>query len=165
QAGNFIKSFIHLGFNEDMTGRIVWDGANPHIAGRQQPINFRFAVPGATVKMYEPGSEGVLWWSDHPDAARGRETTSLLARALAAGVVPKIFETFGSAELLGLRMSPALVGTMADADIPLPATVRRYYFPGTTHGGGGGGFNLSQNTAGGGGRRAKPNPEKKSKRA
>ncbi len=81
QAGNFIKSFIHLGFNEDMSGRIVWDGANPHIAGRQQPLNFRFAIPGGAVKMFEPGSEGVLWWSDYPDTARGRETTGLLARA------------------------------------------------------------------------------------
>jgi hypothetical protein len=38
-------------------------------------------------------------------------------------------------------MSPDLVGTNAEADIPLPENVRRYYFPGTTHGGGPGGFN------------------------
>jgi hypothetical protein len=37
-------------------------------------------------------------------------------------------------------MSPDLVGTDARADIPLPANVRRYYYPGTTHGGGRGGF-------------------------
>ncbi|HYV37668.1 MAG TPA: alpha/beta hydrolase domain-containing protein [Gemmataceae bacterium] len=151
QAGNFIKSFIHLGFNEDLSGRIVWDGANPHIAGRQQPLNFRFAVPGGAVNFWEPGSEGVLWWSDYPDTARGRATTGLLARAKAAGVMPKIFETFGSAEIWGLRMSPALVGTKADADIPLPANVRRYYFPGTTHGGGSGGFNVGAGGAKDGG--------------
>ena len=29
QSGNFIKTFIHLGFNEDLGGRIVWDGAFP----------------------------------------------------------------------------------------------------------------------------------------
>jgi hypothetical protein len=39
-----------------------------------------------------------------------------------------------------LRMSPNLVGTDAQADIPLPPDVRRYYSPGTTHGGGRGGF-------------------------
>ena len=33
------------------------------------------------------------------------------------------------------------VGTSANADIPLPRNVRRYYIPSTTHGGGGGGFN------------------------
>ncbi len=164
QAGNFIKSFIHLGFNEDMSGRIVWDGANPHIAGRQQPLNFRFAIPGGAVKMFEPGSEGVLWWSDYPDTARGRETTGLLARAGAAGVMPKIFETFGAAEIWGLRMSPALVGTKADADIPLPANVRRYYFPGTTHGGGGGGFNVAARGAIGG-LASNPNPQQETIKA
>jgi hypothetical protein len=35
------------------------------------------------------------------------------------------------------------VGTAADADIPLPPNVRRYYIPGTAHGGGNGGFNTS----------------------
>ena len=49
-------------------------------------------------------------------------------------------EAFGSAEFWGLRMSPDLVGTDARTDIPLPANVRRYYYPGTTHGGGRGGF-------------------------
>ena len=37
-------------------------------------------------------------------------------------------------------MSPNLVGTRADRDIPLPANVRRYYIAGVRHGGGPGGF-------------------------
>lgn len=141
QSGNFVKSFIHLGFNEDESGRIVWDGANAHIAGRQTPLNFRFAIPGGAVSLYEPGSEGVLWWSRYPDPARKRPTAGLLDRARASNTVPKIFETFGSAEFWSLRMSPGLVGTDAAHDIPLPTEVRRYYFPGTAHGGGAGGFN------------------------
>jgi len=140
QAGNFVKTFIHLGFNQDESGHIVWDGANAHIAGRQLPINFRFALPGGAANLYEPGSEAVLWWSDYPDPVRGRKTTGMLARCRPSGVCPKIFETFGAAEFWGLRMSPNLVGTSADHDIPLPPNVRRYYFPGTTHGGGRGGF-------------------------
>jgi Alpha/beta hydrolase domain len=140
QAGNFVRTFLHLGFNEDEAGRIVWDGANAHIAARQLPINFRFARPGGAAGMYEPGSEGVLWWSDYEDKARGLGSSGLLDRCRASGTVPKVFETFGSAEFWGLRMSPNLVGTAADRDIPLPPTVRRYYFPGTTHGGGRGGF-------------------------
>ena len=139
QAGNFVRTFLHLGFNEDEAGRVVWDGANAHVAARQLPINFRFALPGGAAGMYEPGSEGVLWWGDYEDKARGRKSAGLLARCRAAGTCPKVFETFGSAEFWGLRMSPNLVGTGADRDIPLPPTVRRYYFPGTTHGGGRGG--------------------------
>lgn len=46
-------------------------------------------------------------------------------------------------------MSPGLVGTKADTDIPLPPEVRRYYFPGVTHGGGRGGFQvIAPGTAG-----------------
>lgn len=140
QSGNFIKTFIHLGFNQDEAGRIVWDGANPNIAARQTPINFRFAIPGGAASLYEPGSEGVLWWSSYRDDARGRGAASLLDRCRATRTCPKIVETFGSSEFWGLRMSPGLVGTKAQADIPLPPEVRRYYFPGVTHGGGRGGF-------------------------
>ena len=140
QSGNFIKTFLHLGFNQDEQGRIVWDGANSNIAARQNPINFRFAIPGGAANLYEPGSEGVLWWGAYRDEARGRPAASLLDRCRATKTCPKIVETFGSSEMWGLRMSPGLVGTKADADIPLPPEVRRYYFPGVTHGGGRGGF-------------------------
>ena len=142
QSGNFIKTFLHLGFNQDEAKRIVWDGANPNIAARQNPLNFRFAIPGGAAGLYEPGSEGALWWSDYQDQARGRPATGLLDRCRASKTCPKIVETFGSSEFWGLRMSPGLVGTKADADIPLPAEVRRYYFPGVTHGGGRGGFQV-----------------------
>jgi hypothetical protein len=37
QSGNFIRTFIHLGFNQDERDRIVWDGAFPRIAaGRRR---------------------------------------------------------------------------------------------------------------------------------
>lgn len=135
QSGNFVKSFINLGFNQDEAGHRVFDGANPNIAARQVPLNLRFAVPGGAATLFEPGSEGTLWWSRYADRVRGRGTHSLLDRCTATQTCPKIMETFGSTELWGLRLSPALVGTDARADVPIPANVRRYYFPGVTHGG------------------------------
>jgi len=140
QSGNFIKTFLNLGFNQDEAKRTVWEGADSNIAGRQTPINFRFAIPGGAVGLYEPGSEGVLWWSDYRDDARHRPTAGLLDRCRATATCPKIMETFGSTEFWGLRISPDLIGTRAGPDIPLPPEVRRYYFPGVTHGGGRGGF-------------------------
>ncbi len=142
QSGNFIKTFVHLGFNQALDGRIVWDGIFPFIAARQTPLNYRFATPGGAATLYEPGSEPALWWSPYADKARGRGTSSLLDRCIATKTCPKVFEAFGAAEFWGLRMSPGLVGTDAVADIPLPDNVRRYYMPGTTHGGGRGGFKL-----------------------
>ncbi|WP_156885664.1 alpha/beta hydrolase domain-containing protein [Massilia niastensis] len=135
QSGNFLRSFLHLGFNADEQGRIVFDGINPHIAGRHVPLNMRFGVPGGASNEYEAGSEGPLWWAPYDDRVRGRGKASLLDRCLAGGTCPKIVETFGSAEFWGLRMSPNLVGTAAGEDIALPANVRRYYFPSVTHGG------------------------------
>jgi hypothetical protein len=135
QSGNFVKSFINLGFNEDENGARVFDGANPNIAARQVPLNLRFAVPGGAATLFEPGSEGTLWWTRYKDVTRGRGAHSLLDRCTASGTCPKVMETFGSTELWGLRLSPALVGTDARADVPIPANVRRYYFPGVTHGG------------------------------
>jgi hypothetical protein len=135
QSGNYLKSFINLGFNADEAGSIVFDGINPNIAARQVPLNIRFGVPGGAATLYEPGSEGTLWWSRTDDTVRGRGLSSLLDRCTASHTCPKIVETFGSTELWGLRMSPGLIGTDAKADLPLPANVRRYYFPGVTHGG------------------------------
>ena len=35
QSGNSLRSFVHLGFNQDESGSLVWDGINPNIAVRQ----------------------------------------------------------------------------------------------------------------------------------
>jgi len=165
QSGNFIRSFIHLGFNQDEAGRIVWDGVNPHIAARQLALNFRFAVPGGAAGPFEPGSEAVLWWNDYADATRHRATAGLLDRCAATKTCPKIMETFGGLEFWYLRESPNLVGTDAKADIPLPANVRRYFNPGTSHGGGRGGFTLNTPPVNGCVLASNPNPEAETMRA
>ncbi len=143
QSGNYAKSYIHLGFNEDEQGRPVWDSINSHIASRFVPLNFRFAIPGGSPTMFAPGNEGALWWTATPDTKRGRQTTSLFARCTTSKTCPKVFETFGGAEFWNQRMSLGMVSNDDAKDIPLPENVRRYYFPGTMHGGGAGGFNLT----------------------
>lgn len=145
QSGNFIKTMIHLGFTEDdaVARRRTWDGAIPFIAARQNPINYRFAISGGEGKLYEQGSDPVLWWEDYTDVARGRARAGMLDRCRASGTCPKITEVNGSAEYWNLRMSPGIIGTKADVDIAVPAEVRRYYVPSTTHGGGNGAFTLS----------------------
>ncbi|HEY6255879.1 MAG TPA: alpha/beta hydrolase domain-containing protein [Xanthobacteraceae bacterium] len=140
QSGNFIRGFIHLGFNQDEAGRQVYDGAWPIIAGRRIALNIRFAMPDGVLKLYEPGSEGPQWWTPWPDKVRGLPAAGILDRCSASHTCPKIIEHFGSAEVWGLKLTPEWVGTAGDADIPLRDNVRRYYIPGTQHGGGKGGF-------------------------
>jgi len=143
QSGNFLRSLVHLGFNEDEGKKIVFDGINPNIAVRQLAMDFRFASPSGAAALYEPGSDAVQTWSSYADEARRRPAASLLDRCTPSNTCPKVFETFGASEFWNLRGSPDLVGTKADKDIPLPANVRRYFFPGVTHGGGGGGFSTN----------------------
>ncbi len=141
QSGNFLRSFVHQGFNADEGSARVFDGVFPLIAARQVPLNVRFGVPGGASFLYEPGSEGALWWAPYRDAARKRGTIGLLQRCTASNTCPKVIEALGAAEFWNLRASPGFVGTDAKADLPIPANVRRYYFPSVTHGGGrGGGF-------------------------
>jgi hypothetical protein len=140
QSGNLLRTFLNLGFNEDESGGVVWDGAMPTIAPRQVPINIRFAVPGGTTNLYELGSDGVVWWSDWPDKVRNHPTAGLLSRCRATQTCPKIIEVLSSSEFWTLRASPDFVGTSNDEDIPLPDNVRRYYVASTQHGGGPGGF-------------------------
>jgi hypothetical protein len=150
QSGTFLRLFIQLGLNQDEQGRRVWDGSNPNIASRVIDLNRRFAMPGGTVSLYELGMEAPLWWEEWNDTPRGRGKAGLLDRCRVSNTCPKIMETFGSAEIWGLRASPMLVGTTAKADIPLPDNVRRYYFPGVTHGGGPGDFTTTTGAVAGG---------------
>ncbi|HEV7665789.1 MAG TPA: alpha/beta hydrolase domain-containing protein [Chloroflexota bacterium] len=135
QSGNFLRGWLHLGFNQDESGRQVHDGMWPIIAGRRIALNFRWAQPDGVLELYQAGSEGPQWWSDFPDEVRGLPTNGILGRCRSSGTCPKIIEHFGSAEVWALKLTPEWVGTSGSTDIPLPANVRRYYIPSTTHGG------------------------------
>ena len=103
QSGNALKTFLLLGFNQDEAGRIVFDGANPHIAGRLTSVNVRFGLPSGSGTLYEPGGEGVLWWSRYTDKARGREEASLLDRCTAYQHLPQDLRDF---RLGGIQRTP-----------------------------------------------------------
>jgi hypothetical protein len=165
QSGRFAKAFVNLGFNQDERGRIVWDGLNPRIAGMMGSFNTRFAQPGDIAELYDPGSEGPLWWSDYVDRARGRPAWGLLHRCNATNTCPKITETYGGPEIWYSRGSLGIAGTAGTEDLPLPDNVRRYYHPGTPHGGGSGGFTLGEPSRTAGVLANNPNPERETDRA
>lgn len=143
QSGNYLRQFLHLGFNQDEAGRQVYDGVWPIIAGKRIAMDFRFAMPDGVSKLYEPASEGTQTWLPSPDPVRGLPAAGILDRCTASHTCPKIIEHFGAAEFWGLKLSPSFVGTTGDKDYPLPANVRRYYIASTQHGGGPGGFNVN----------------------
>jgi len=143
QSGNFLRGWLHLGFNESETGTRVHDGMWPIIAGRRIALNFRWAQPDGVLELYQAGSEGPQWWLPHPDPVRGGPAAGILDRCTKSNTCPKVIEHFGSAEVWALKLTPEWVGTDAKADLPLPDGVRRYYIASSTHGGGAGGFDSS----------------------
>ena len=163
QSGRFQKHFLNNGFNEDESGKIVWDGMNPNIAGMMGSFNIRFAQPGDIAELYDPGADGPLWWSDYTDTVRNLPAWGLLTRCTATGTCPKVMETYGGPEAWYSRGTVGMAGTKGTEDLPLPNNVRRYYHPGTTHGGGGG-FNLGTPSTNGT-LIANPNPQSDTNRA
>jgi len=143
QSGNFLRGWLHLGFNQNEAGQQVHDGLWPIIAGRRIALNFRWAQPDGVLELYQAGSEGPQWWLPHPDPVRGIRSIGLLDRCHATRTCPKIMEHFGSAEVWALKLTPEWIGTDAKKDLPLPSNVRRYYIASSAHGGGAGGFNSS----------------------
>ena len=89
QSGQFLRQFLHEGFNEDTAGRQVFDGMMVHIAGgARRGFNERFSQPSRTT-----GSR-VFPFTDLAQTDRETgESGGLLTRAAKAGVVPKKFFT------------------------------------------------------------------------
>jgi hypothetical protein len=143
QSGNFLRGWLHLGFNEAEGGGRVHDGMWPIIAGRRIALNFRWAQPDGVLELYQAGSEGPQWWLPHADPLRGGPSAGILDRCTRSKTCPKVIEHFGSAEVWALKLTPEWVGTDGKADLPLPDDVRRYYIASSTHGGGAGGFDSS----------------------
>lgn len=147
QSGNFLRGFLHLGFNQDESGRRVHDGLWPIIAGRRIALNFRWAQPDGVLELYQAGSEGPQWWVKHEDGVRALPPRSIMDRCRVSSTCPKIIEHFGAAEIWALKLGVEWVGTDAKQDIALPDDVRRYYIASTAHGGGAGGFTSAPSSA------------------
>ena len=134
QSGRFLRNYLYLGFNTDETGRQVFDGIIPHIAGSSRiDLNRRGA---------EPISQGQFTATSFPfaDAAFGDPVTGVeegtLQNARSQANQPRIFYTNTSVEYWGGGRVAAMVHTTPDGaeDIALPDNVRFYLLAGTQHG-------------------------------
>ncbi len=144
QPARLMRDFINLGFNEDESGKIVWDGAYLDASGASGQFNIRFAQPGNIAGLYDPVAEGPSWWEDYADKVRERPAWGLLHRCRAGNTCPKIMEIEGGADFFYVKGSLGIAGTTGKDDIPLPANVRRYYMASTNHSGGVDNFDVEQ---------------------
>jgi hypothetical protein len=131
QSGRFLREFLYDGFNADEQGRQVFDGVWADVAGAGRgSFNFRYAQPSRDgwpfLNIFYPTD--VFPFTDGIETnPAGGPPDGLLAKARAAGVVPKIFFTNGSSEYWG--RTAALIHVSADGlEDALPAPDTRCYF-------------------------------------
>jgi hypothetical protein len=137
QSGRYIRSVIHLGFNRDERGRIVFDGAFPHIGGGLMPLNVRFGQPGRATtetndRMY-PGAEFPFTYGSVHDPLTGR-TQGLFDRCTPSNTCPKIVHAATALEMWELRQSLGFTDPLGIRDLEEPANVRSYIMASTQHG-------------------------------
>ena len=139
QSGRMLRDFLYQGFNEDVSGRIVFDGIHPNIAGSRKTFtNYQFGQPGRWQKQHEdhvyPGDQFPFTYATLTDPISGR-TDGLQERCVASDTCPRIIHSDSEAELWQARAS-LVVTDPEGGPIELPDNVRVYLLAGTQHGGG-----------------------------
>ncbi|MFC0386418.1 alpha/beta hydrolase domain-containing protein [Muricoccus vinaceus] len=136
QSGRFLRDFLHLGFNEDTAGRVVFDGLMPHVAGaRRMATNLRFGQPGRNARH----PQDPAWQADTfpftyavlDDPLSGRRD-GLMLRCRLTSTCPRVMQSDSEHEWWASRAS-LLVTDTAGHHIDLPPDVRAYMIAGTPH--------------------------------
>jgi hypothetical protein len=137
QSGRNIRTFIHLGFNQEETGRIAYDGAYPHIGGGLAALNIRFAHPGRAwgeqVDHLYPAYDFPFTYARVQDPISGR-TQGVLDRCTVTNTCPLIFHVATALEMWEGRQSLGLTDPSGVQDVTEPANVRTYIMASTQHG-------------------------------
>jgi hypothetical protein len=136
QSGRFLRDFLYLGFNEDMQGRVVFDGLMPHVAGtRRMATNVRFGQPGRNPRSpQDPAWQADLFpftYATLSDPLSGK-TDGLLRRCALSATCPRVMQTDSELEWWSSHAS-LLVTDLAGNHLDLPENVRAYMIAGTPH--------------------------------
>ena len=137
QSGRNMRTFLHLGFNEDEAHRIVFEGAYPHIGGGRAYFNSRFSQAGrAWGHAYDhlyPAYEFPFAYQSTFDPLTG-QTAGVLDRCLRTRTCPKIFHVATALEIWEGRQSLGLTDTLGRRDLKEPPLLRTYIMASTSHG-------------------------------
>lgn len=136
QSGRFLRDFLWLGFNEDLSGKVVFDGLMPHVAGaRRMATNFRFGQPGRNPRHpQDPAWQADLFpftYAVLDDPLSGRRD-GLMLRCRLTATCPRVIQTDSEHEWWASRAS-LLVTDLAGNHLDLPADVRAFMITGTPH--------------------------------
>ncbi len=132
QSGRFLRDLLYYGFNYDETGRRVFDGLIPHVAGAKHgEFNQRFAQPSSQASR-SPNNLFPFSDLEQTDPVTG-QTDGVLTRAIAQGPVPKVMYTYTSSEYWGGGGAMVHIDVAGERDLEIPDAVRVYHFGGAQH--------------------------------
>jgi Alpha/beta hydrolase domain len=136
QSGRVLRDLVHLGFNQDLEGRQVFDAIFPVVSGsRRTFINFGFAQPGRYSRQHEDHAflddQFPFTYPTLSDPLSGK-TDGIMRSAAEAGVRPKVMHLDADADMWAARAS--LVATdPVGKDVAMPEDVRIYLASSTQH--------------------------------
>jgi hypothetical protein len=135
QCGRFLRQFLYDGLNLDESGRQVFDGLIPDVAGaRRGEFNQRFGQPSETSSV---GFGGLFpFASDEQVNPVTGQTDGLLRRQRQLGGVPKIFATNTASEYWRSDCSLIHTDPAGTHDVEPPPEERIYVIAGHQHGAG-----------------------------
>jgi len=136
QTGRALKDFIYQGFNADVSGRMVFDGALPLLSGSRRTFtNFEFAQPGRFSRQHEDhlygGDQFPFTYATTKDSVSGK-TDGLLARCEQSHTCPRILHLDSDTEFWQGRVSLVMTDT-SGRPVALPENVRAYLMSGLAH--------------------------------
>jgi hypothetical protein len=137
QSGRYLRDFTYRGFNEDESGRRVFDAINPHISTARLFLNQRFAQPVRMISIgygfqYFPDTGFPFAYQDETDPYSGR-IEGILTRCRARGNCPKVIHTTTGTEYWQSGQSLITTDPQGKRDARLPDDVRVYHLAGTQH--------------------------------
>lgn len=135
QSSMFMRTFLHLGFNQNENGQMVFDGMNPHVGPLRVELNARFAMgagvdpgqpntlravssPFTYMPLYDPVAERAGW---------------LFERCMESNTCPKVIQTVSGSEYWLLRASLSTTDPLGRHDVSFPRNVRMYLLSSTQH--------------------------------
>lgn len=137
QSGRFLRHFLYEGFNEDEEGKRVFDGVIDEVGGAGRgSFNHRFGQASRDAEehlnIFYPVDMFPFTDAVETDPLTG-ESGSLLARAEARHVVPKIFHILSNSEYFNRAGSLIHTDPAGMRDIEPPPDTRIYFIASGPH--------------------------------
>jgi len=151
ESGRYLKGFLYWGFNQDESGKIVFDGVSPHISGAHAiAANDRFGDANATGRSYQrhlsAKMEFPFTYGVRTDPFTGL-SDGILKRCLASNTCPKIAHTDSGNEPylkpVSLVTTEGPGNGARPTDLTLPDNVHVYTIGNSQHAPGGSVFSTT----------------------